>query len=247
MAEFVDSGDQAEMVYRSCRLRGVIKTKGGNKPRRVPIKGNPNISAPWKLSQLEQSKAGGDGLLLLHVNTMHWTSWLLGQLGVKQGEEGMEQDSSADHDTPSAGPNTPAAEPATTTTTPADANHQAKPDASSIQPRVYFPKDTDDATLAHYTNEVLERVVVRGVRRLQWRLRDAHAPNHYCDAGRYALAGADMRGVRNVGGKTSTAGPATSPGNANQNAQTASSTPTPARTAPPPPTAAHAAYLLNRN
>lgn len=189
MAEFVDSGDQAELVYRSCRRRGMRVTKGGRKPQRVPVKGNPSISAPWKLSVLDGSKAGGDGLTLLHVNTMHWTSWLLGQLGVKQSEEGMEhEDGFEDEDR--------------LTEDGRDGNARAE-STSSVQPQIFFPRDTDDATLAHYTNESLKSVVVRGRRTLQWQLRDAHAPNHYCDAGRYALAGADMRGVRNVGlGKT---------------------------------------------
>ena len=186
IAEFVDSGDQAEMVYRSCRGRGFIMTRGGPKPRRVPVKGNSNILAPHKFSLLENSKAGGDGLMLLHVNAMHWTSWMLSQLGVKQSDDGMEGEEAGEGD-------------------------DGKNESSSIQPHIFFPRDTDDATLLHYTNETLVREKVGGKIKLLWKLRDDHAPNHYCDAGRYALAGADVRGARNLGaGKK----PATKPANA---------------------------------
>ena len=190
IAEFVDSGDSTDMVYRSCRMRGMVRTRSGMLLRRQPVKGA-TIAAPWKLTRLDDSsKAGGAGLDLLHVNSTFWTDAVLSQLGVGGvGMEGEEEE-------------TEGAEPGHQTS---DMRHQT-PDASephvsqSPVSRLSFPSDADEELLNHFVHEQSVVVVRQGVRKRVYQLDSADAANHWCDALKYVWAGADARGIRNFKG-----------------------------------------------
>jgi phage terminase large subunit GpA-like protein len=191
MVEAVDSGDSTDMVYRSCRGRGMIKTRSGPMLRRQPVKGSAAITNPWTKRKLDEtSKAGGAGLELVHVNATYWTDNVLRQLGL--GGVGMEGEGTGDL--------------ALGTSESQDSEDAASSEPSAECPvpsasRLVFCRDCDEEFLNHFVNEQAKVMVRGGVRKVVWELTSADAPNHYLDAMKYAWCVADARGIR-VAGQT---------------------------------------------
>lgn len=186
IAEFVDSGDSTDMVYRSCRMRGVTRTKSGMLPRRQPVKGSAQIQSPWKKSILDQtSKAGGAGLELLHVNSGYWTENILTELGLG-GTEMEEEETERQRDEE----------------TKCENIKDAMPSTSELRnfgtSRLILPRDADEELLEHFVNEQAQVVIRGGQRKRIWVLSTPDAKNHWMDALKYAWAGADARGIRNT-------------------------------------------------
>lgn len=205
IAEFVDSGDSTDMVYRSCRARGMVQTRSGPKMRRQPVKGA-TIASPWRLSVMEQSKAGGSGLPLLHVASAYWTDAVLRELGVGGGE--MEEHDDGVMGCEGDGVKEPATDSPAPSPTHPPTHSPTHPVPTHLGPRLTLPRDTDEDFLNHFIHE---RSVVKvgpgGVRKRVFELSSATAPNHYCDAVKYAWAGADSRGIRQTGRKAPTPQP----------------------------------------
>ncbi len=64
--------------------------------------------------------------------------------------------------------------------------------------RVHLPADTTDEFKKQFASEYKHITYKAGRAKKQWRTRTKHAANHYWDTGIYALAAAEIRGVRNI-------------------------------------------------
>lgn len=210
--EFVDSGDDTLMVYASCRKRGMVTIAGGAKVmRRLPVKGNGNMLAPSRISILDKNSAGNGafaGMRLLLVNSTSWSTWMYGRLGTtsEETQEGMwEEEGEEATERRSDGGEEKAEHKAQSTdeevTVPDARATQASFDAAEnvgITPDIHLPRDCDDEMLTHLCSERYQHVFVQGVKKGKWVLENEHAPNHYADAMRYAIAGADAAGARKL-------------------------------------------------